>query len=96
MAAFDSETVKLSLAVPEFPSTRVASDTERLGRTGAATSSLVIEPVPEPSAIVAPTGEDSITVNVSSASATLSPLMSTWIICEVVPGANVTVPVEAV
>ena len=80
--------------MPEFPSTRVASDTDRLGRTGATTSSLMIVPVAEPSAIVAPTGDDSSTVNVSSASATLSPLMSTWIICEVVPGAKVTVPEE--
>ena len=54
----------------------------------------MIVPVAEPSAIVAPTGDDSSTVNVSSASATLSPLMSTWIICEVVPGAKVTVPEE--
>ena len=61
-----------------------------------ATSSLVIVPTAEPSAIVAPDGFDKLTVNVSSPSTTASPATITCTICEVTPGANVTTPDAAV
>ena len=92
VAACDSETVKLSLAMPEFPSTRVASDTDRLGRAGAATSSLVIVPMPEPSAIVAPLAPERFSVSVSFASMAVSPDTFTETVFDVWPAAKVSVP----
>ena len=59
-------------------------------------SSSVMVPVALPSASVAPTGLDSVTVNVSCCSAAASPMTSTCTSCVVTPGANVTVPVVAV
>ena len=55
----------------------------------------VIDPAPEPSTSVAPDGVDSVTVKVSLASAVASPLTMTAMVLLVSPGANVTVPVEA-
>ena len=61
-----------------------------------ATSSLVIVPTAEPSAIVAPDGFDKLTVNVSSPSTATSPATVTLICWDSTPGAKVMVPLPAV
>ena len=61
-----------------------------------AVSSLVIVPIADPSAIVAPDAFDNVTVNVSVGSTAVSPSTAMVITCEVTPGANVIVPEAAV
>ena len=56
----------------------------------------MIVPVPVAPPIVALTGLLSVTVNVSFASGSVSPMTGTAIVCDVVPAGNVTVPLVVV
>ena len=80
---------------PELPSTTEIF-TGLIETTGTATSSLVIVTVDVAVPTVAPDGADSVTVNVSSASAAVSPVTMTVMSWEVWPAVNVTVPEVAV
>ncbi len=62
---------------------------------GPVASSLAIVPTPWPSAIVAPTGADRFTRNVSVGSTAASPTTETAIDLLVWPGLNVRLPVSA-
>ena len=63
---------------------------------GAAVSSFVMVPVPVAVAIVASVGADNVTVNVSSASYSVSPTTGTVIVPVVAPTAIVRVPLVVV
>src|SRR3954469_1489709 len=54
-------------------------------------SSLTISPTPAASAIATPAGAESLSVTLSSASSTVSPLTTTVTVLAVSPGLNVTV-----
>ena len=87
--AVPSDTVNVAVVVPAFPSARETSSIDRLG----AGSSSVIVPAPDPSAIVAPAGFDSVTVNDSFTSSTTSPFTVIAIVALVAPAAIVRLPV---
>ena len=59
---------------------------------GGAVSSLMIVPLPVPSAMVAPVGLASVTVKLSLASTVASPIAATVIVFCVSPAAKVSVP----
>ena len=59
---------------------------------GGGTSSLVIVPVATPSARVAATGDDSVTVKVSAGSTVVSPRTVTGMVCAVVVPEKVSDP----
>ena len=59
---------------------------------GVEESSFRIVPSAEASAMVAPAGFDSVTVNVSFGSTDASPNTFTLMTCSTTPGVNVTVP----
>ena len=84
--------MKVAVTVPVFPSVTVLLPIETVG-TG---SSSVIVPTPVPSAIVALTGFESSTVNVSLSSSSVSPFTSTGSVSVVSPGRKVSVPDAAV
>ena len=86
--AAESETVNVAVVVPALPSARETSSIER---AGAASSSLIV-PIPEPSAIVALTGLDNVTVKVSLFSSTTSPFTVMTIVVLVAPAAIVAFP----
>ena len=81
-------TLKVIVDVPAFPSAIDWSSIEMSGTW----SSFVMVPSPEPSAIPALPAPKRLTVNVSSASWVVSPLMVTSTVLVVWPGSNVTVP----
>ena len=74
--------------MPAFPSVTLAPLIES---AGSGSSSLIV-PVPVPTPMVALLGALNVTVNVSLASESVSPLTVTAIDCVVCPGANVNVP----
>ncbi len=82
-----------TLAVPAgpVPSATEPSATER---PGAGSSSLIV-PVPEPSAMVAPAGEDKAMVNVSAGSSRASVTSAIGTVRVVAPGVKVSVPLAA-
>ena len=82
-----------SVLVPPVPSVTEASAIEI---ALPAPSSSTIVTAPEPSPIDAFTAFESSTENASSDSSTMSPSTSTLTLCDVSPGANVTVPDLAV
>ena len=84
--AADSVTVNVAVVVPAFPSVTETSLTEREG----AASSSVIVPRPEPSAIVAFPGLESVMPYVSLASSTVSPFTVTVNVAVVEPAAMVS------
>ena len=94
VAALDRETVKARSFAPLLPSLTAASATARVG-SGAA-SSLVMVPIAVPSAMVAPLGEESVSVRVSLASTAVSPDTWTLTTLDVSPAAKVCVPLAAV
>ena len=95
--AFDSVAVNARFTVPPLPSVTLASASDTVGAvTTATTSSLVMVPIAVPLAIVRPVGADSVTVNVSFGSTTVSPRIPTCTDCVVTPGAKVMVPESAV
>ena len=57
----------------------------RGGGGGGATSSLMMVPVALPSAMVAPLGDERVSVSVSLLSTVVSPATWTWTTCEVWP-----------
>ena len=59
-------------------------------------SSVVIVPVAVARAMVAPDGLDNVTVSVSVGSTVASPVTATVTVCEITPGAKVSVPEAAV
>ena len=59
-------------------------------------SSVRIVPIAVARAIVAPDGLDNVTVNVSVGSTVASPVTATVTVCEITPGAKVSVPEPAV
>ena len=78
---------------PGLPSTTEVSEMLSVGRGGGgAASSLTMVPLPEPWAMVAPTGFVSVTVKPSLASTVESPIAATVIVFCVSPGAKVSVP----
>jgi hypothetical protein len=81
--------VKTAFTVPALPSVTVASSIESDG----APSSSVIVPSPDPSPIVALTALVRLTLNVSSASSSVSPLTSTVTVFVVSPVRKVSCPV---
>ncbi len=89
-----SETVKTYAVVPLLPS---LCETSLIVMFDAAASSLTIVPTPWASVIVAlPVAPERFTLNVSFGSTVVSPLTCTVTVCEVTPGAKVTVPEFAV
>ena len=62
---------------------------------GGGWSSLMIVPTPSPSASVAPTGFDRLTVNASLDSIAVSPFTCTVTGCDVWPALKLTVPLAA-
>ena len=77
----------MSFAPPAICSVTVCSC------VGGGTSSLLIVPVATPSASVAPTGDDSVTVKVSAGSTVVSPTTVTGIVWVVVVPEKVSDPV---
>ena len=74
------EIVNFIVVVPVFPSFTLASLIDMVGsEPDGAVSSFNMVPSPTPSRIVAPTGDDKLTVNVSSGSYSVSPIASTRI-----------------
>ena len=80
--------MNVAVVVPALPSVTVTSFTERVG----AASSSVIVPRPEPSAIVAFPGLESVTPKVSSISSILSPFTVTVKVVVVEPAATCLAP----
>jgi hypothetical protein len=87
-----SVAAKFAVTVPVFPSVTVALPIDTAGRG----SSSVIVPRPSPSSMVALTGFESSTLNVSLSSSSVSPLTSTETVCVVSSGRKVSVPDAAV
>src|SRR5438105_3681086 len=101
VAGWESVTVKTNGVVPEFPS---GSATLLMVAMGV-TSSLTIVPMPIALPMVALVifglpgvliAGPIVTKNVSSGSVLVSPMTGTRIVCEVVPGRKVSVPLVAV
>ncbi len=87
----DSVTVKLNAVLPLLPS---ASETSAMLMPGAA-SSFAIVPVATPSKSVALVGPESVSVNVSSASNSVSPFTTTVTVPLAWPAGIVNVPLFA-
>ena len=81
----ESWKVNTAFFTPESPSVTLTGATVRVGAGG---SSLRIVPVPVPSPIAIPTGADSATEKVSSASPYRSPLVTTETVLDVWPAVN--------
>jgi len=94
VAAADSVTVKAPCpGAAALPSAKLESAMLSVG--SGAVSSFTMVPVAEPCAMVAPFGDDRLSVRVSLASTTLSPVTWTWTTFEVSPAAKVSVPADA-
>ena len=89
-----NEATNMKWLCSPLPSATDRSAMEMLGGVVGiwSTSSLRIVPVPEPSAMVALTGEDSMRVSCSSSSTRVSPLTVTLTVFEVWPGVKVSDP----
>ena len=93
----ESETANAIFVVPELPSATVTFETETVGGVVAgALSSLVMVPVAVAVPRVTLTGLASVTVNVSVGSTAVSPMTAMLTFWVVTPGANVSVPDDAV